>query len=146
MFMREHVLPIPPHEHPLPIRPIDRHSMVSIIYDGNKLQETFGDLWSYHVDKIAMEPPEIKILFAIEMGFKVSTNQRMIEAMMRQRDEEAATGVTSHGFMNASLDKETLQKIGSVVSIDADSVDVILSHAPEGVVSTIIAASRKVQV
>ena len=145
MFAREHVLPIPPHESHRPIHPMDRHSLVSVIYDSDKLKEMFGDKWSYHVDKIALEPPEIKILFAIEMGFKVSFNRRMVDAMIRLKEEELAEGITSHGFSNAALDKDTLQAIGTAIDIDTDAVGVILKHAPEGVVSTIIAASKRVK-
>lgn len=147
MITHEHIMPIPHHvPHPEPhrlIRPVDRHSLVSVVYDGNKMKEIYGDKWSYHVDKIAPEPPEIKILFAIQMGFMVSINQRMIDALIRQKEEETALGISPYGFANESLTEDNLQTISSAIGISVDEVTAILDRAPEGVVSTIIAAAKR---
>lgn len=130
------------HEPQHPHLPMDRHSVVSIEYESDKLKNVFGDMWSYHIDQIAAEPPEIKILFAIELGLKITVNQYMIDALIKQRKEEVATGITSYGFSKASLDDDTLNMVSSAVCINKDAAEVILIHAPEGVVSTVIAAAK----
>lgn len=130
------------HEPHRPHPTMDRHSIVSIEYESEKLKNVFGDMWNYHIDRIAVEPPEIKMLFAIELGLKITVNQYMVDALIQQRKEEIVTGITSHGFSNASLDDGALSIISSAICISKEAVEVILNYAPEGVVSTIIAASK----
>lgn len=144
MFNSNHTFPAMPHAHPIPPHhrdPNGRHNVISVLYDSQKLQEVYGDLWVYHVEKVANEPPEMKILFALEMGFDVSANAQVVDLLVRQREEEKRRG-TSHKFANAALDDEIMQAISTRLGIDRDTVSVVLEHAPEGVVSVIIAAVK----
>lgn len=144
MFNSNHTFPtIPPHP---PIHPHHdihhgRHNIISVVYDSEKLQKVFGDLWGYHVERIAVEPPEIKMLFALEMGFAVSTNSQVVELLMRQREEERRRG-TTHKFTNIAIDDDILQEISDRIGIDKDTASIVLEQAPDGVVSVIIATLK----
>ncbi len=128
---------VPPHH----VGPIGRHNIISVIYDSDKLQKVFGDFWYYHVERIANEPPEMKILFALEMGFCVSANSQIVDLLVRQNEEERNRG-TSHKFANAALDEDNLQLLSTKLGINKETVSVVLEHAPEGVVSVIIAVAK----
>ena len=144
MFNSNHTLPTVPHAHPVPPPhkdPIGRHDVISVLYDSQKLQEVYGDLWGYHVERIAIEPPEMKLLFALEMGFNVAPNSQVVDLLARQRKEERERG-TSYKFENATLDDEILQAIAERLGIDKDTVSIVLEHAPAGVVSVIIATVK----
>lgn len=144
MFNSNHTFPTMHHAHPVPPPhkdPIGRHNVISVLYDSQKLQEVYGDLWGYHVERIAIEPPEMKLLFALEMGFSVASNSQVVDLLDRQRKEERERG-TSYKFENAALDDEILQAIAERLGIDKDTVSIVLEHAPAGVVSVIIAAVK----
>lgn len=144
MFNSNHNFPTNPHQPPVPphhVVPIGRHNIISIQYDSDKLQSVFGDFWGYHIERIANEPPEMKMLFALEMGFSVSADSQVVDLLIRQRKEEITRG-TSHKFTNLALDEETLQLLSSKLGIDKNTVSVVLGHAPEGVVSVIIATAK----
>lgn len=144
MFNSNHTFPTMPHVHPTPPPhrdPVGRHNVISVLYDGEILQKVFGDLWAFHVEKIAIEPPEMKMLFALEMGFNVAVNTQVFDLLARQRKEERERG-TSYKFDNAALDDEILQAIAERLKIDKDTVSIVLDHAPPGVVSVIIATVK----
>lgn len=144
MFNSNHTFPTMPHAHPVPPPhkdPVGRHNIISVLYDGEILQKVFGDFWAFHIEKIAFEPPEMKMLFALEMGFNVSANEQVVELLARQRKKERERG-TSHKFENAALNDEILQAIAERLGIDKDTVSLVLEHAPDGVVSVIIATVK----
>ena len=144
MFNSNHTLPASPHVLPVPSHhrePVGRHNVISVLYNAETLQKVFGDFWGYHVEKIANEPPEMKMLFALEMGFCVSADSQVVELLIHQREEERKRG-TSHKFANAALDDEILQEIAERLGIDKDTISIVLEHAPDGVVSVIIATVK----
>lgn len=144
MFNLNHTIPTIPHEHPVPPPhrdPAGKYNIISVLYDGGVLQKVFGDFWAYHIEKIAIEPPEMKMLFALEMGFNVVANAQVVDVLARQRKEERERG-TSHKFENAALNDEILQAIAEKLGIDMDTVSLVLEHAPDGVVSIIIATVK----
>jgi len=128
-----------PHHH---VNPLGRHHVISIICDNEKMEEVYGDLWQYHIEKVGQEPPEMKMLFALQMGFKVSVDSRIIDILLTQREEERNRG-TSHKFINAALAADVLELLSEKLGIEEDAVSVILEHAPEGVVSVVIGAAKK---
>lgn len=130
--------PLSPHHHD----PLGRHHVISVMYDSKKMEEVYGELWEYHIEKVGLEPPEMKMLFALQMGFKVSADSRIADILLAQREEERSRG-TSHKFINAALDEEVLALLSDKLGIAKDLVSVILEHAPEGVVSVVIGAAKK---
>lgn len=144
MFNSNHNFATPPHHPPIPPHHDihhGRHNIISVVYDGEKLQQVFGDFWGYHVERIANEPPEMKMLFALEMGFGVSANSQVVDLLMRQREEERKRG-TSYKFANVAINEEILQMLSERLGIDKDTVSIVLEHAPDGVVSVIIATVK----
>jgi len=132
----------PPHHHEMPPAPPHhhgpRHSMVAVMYNPEKLAQVYGDSWAFHIEKIAKEPPEMKILFALEMGFKIAVNKEIMESMdLAARDEPA------YKFTNPSLDGETLGILAHKLGIESETVAAVLGHTHDGVVAVIIAAAKK---
>jgi len=122
--------------------PFSRHNVISVVYDNKKMEGIFGDMWEYHIEKIEFEPPEMKMLFALQMGFKVSADPCIVDILLTQREVELSKG-TTHKFINAALDDDVLLLLSEKLGIEKDAVSVILEHAPEGVVSVVISAAKK---
>lgn len=120
---------IPPHIHghvPPHLNGAEhRHNMITILYEKEKLYEQFGELWSYHVDAIAKEPPEMKILFALINGCKIHVN---FEPYLTEPCR----------FENPGLSDDALSKLGEKLGIETEILFSILDSAPAGVVSVIL--------
>ena len=115
-----------PHEHQAHLHKRDhRHDMLTVLYEEDKLSEKFGEIWPFHVDAIAKEPPEMKILFALINGCKVRLN------FEPEKMDPCC-------FENPSLSQEILEKLKERLGIESDIVSSILEVAPKGVVSTIV--------
>ena len=128
----------PVHHH---LGPKARHHMISINYEPEKLMEVYGEFWPYHIERVANEPPEMKLLFALQMGFSVQVNTEIMAAMKARHSEEP-----EFKFGNPALDpcseEDIMQLIANSVLIDKSDVEVILKHCPEGVVAIIIAVTK----
>ena len=125
--------PHPAHHHPAP-PPVHhhRHSLVSVQYDSGVMQQVFGDFWPYHAEKLAPEPPEIKIIFALSMGFTLVANQQMAQAVVDSCMEEP-----QHDFPNPAICEDMLADLSQRLAIDKELVQAILSTTPPGVVAVI---------
>lgn len=120
--------PVPPHEHHR-----HRHSLVSIVYDNDAMQAAFGELWPFHLEAIADESPEMKILFALSMGFKVNVNQQIAQVMIENRKEEP-----EYDFSNPALSDEVYSCLEQRLGISNEVADVILGTTPPGIISVIV--------
>ncbi len=120
---------VPPHIHehipPHLIGPECRHTVVTVLYEEEKLYEKFGELWSWHVEAIAKEPPEMKILFALVNGCKIHIN---FEPYLTEPCR----------FENPGLLGEPLLKLSEKLGVEKDILFAILDSAPPGVVSVIL--------
>lgn len=125
-FTEAVIPPVTPIHHPHGPAPRTRFEVISIIPEEEKLYSVFGEEWSYQLEAISKEPPEMKLLFAIETGVKVHLN--------RQIEMEPA-----YRFENSSLTNDVLSAIAERVDIDVQSIKAILDRAPDGVVSIIVA-------
>ena len=123
--------PVPPH-----MGPAGRHNLISVLYDSEKLQRTFGDQWSFPLEKIAIEPPEMKFLFALEMGFQVTADSQVAEMLLRQRFEEP-------DYKFSSMKPEDITLIAGKLGISENIVSLVLDNTPPGVAAIVIAAARK---
>ena len=116
--IREHM---PPHllgvEH--------KHNMITVQYEEEKLYEKFGEVWSYHVDAIAKEPPEMKILFALVNDCKIHVN---FEPYLTEPCR----------FENPGLSDDVLLKLSEKLGVEKEHLFSILDSAPPGVVSVIL--------
>lgn len=119
----------PPHIHghvpPHLIGVEHKHNMITILYEEEKLYEKFGELWSYHVEAIAKEPPEIKILFALINGCKIHVNYEPYLAEPCR-------------FENPGLSNDALLKLSEKLGVEKELLFSILDSAPTGVVSVIL--------
>ncbi len=125
--------PLPPH-----LGPHSRRNMVSVIYDEKKMSEVYGELWPFHFEKISSEPPEMKLLFALEMGFKVVFNEPLVQEMKKLYQNEP-----NCGFANPSLDEKTLELFANTFATEKDVISLILEHAPTGVVAILLAVAKE---
>lgn len=140
--------PIPPHEahmnellphermpHKMP--PHIRESLVSVLYDFEKMKEAFGENYAFRIDQLARETPEMKILFALIMGFKISVNLTLIEALLYERRK--GVGIKFDNFSSSQLDI-LAEKLGA----DAEVLSVILNPIPDGVAVVIMSMIKEV--
>ena len=112
--------------------------MVSVLYNTDKLMEIYGDSWSFHIEKIAGEPPEMKILFALEMGFKIAVNPQIMDSLVFGLRSEPA-----YKFANPALDEEIIALLSEKLGVEGDTLSTVLEHTPDGVVAVIIASAKK---
>lgn len=116
-----------------------RHNVLSIVYDQEKMQKVYGDIWPHHLEKISAEPPEMKMLFALQMGFKVAVNSGIMEHMKNLYKEEV-----NYRFSSPALDPtyNAMERIALKLGISEEDASVILGFAPEGVLSIVISAAE----
>lgn len=132
-----HPAHLPPHHHPHnpPAPPHNgRHSVVSVQYDNDRMEAVYGELWPFHLEKIACESPEMKIIFALTMGFKVNVNQQIATAMVEAFNDEPV-----HDFANPALTEEFIDTVASRIDMaeNKDILTVILGTTPPGIVAVI---------
>jgi len=127
-----HGHPVPPHHHN------PRHSMVSVVYDTEKLVQVFGDSWPFHIEKIADESPEMKILFALEMGFEIAVNTQLMESYAAAMRAEPA-----YKFTNPALCTEMVGTLSEKLGVSDQAISLILAHIPDGVMAVIAAAANR---
>lgn len=128
--------PEPPHH-----RHEARHNVLSVVYEQDKMEKVFGDNWPFHQEKISVEPPEMKMLFALNMGFKVAVNNAVMEHLKELYKEERP-----YRFTNPALDPEdtAMSTIASKLGISEEDASTILGFPPDGVVAIVIAAAKNV--
>lgn len=141
------VPPVPPHEahmHELPphermafrVPPHIRGGLVSVLYDVESMKNVYGENYAFRIDQLARETPEMKILFALIMGFKISVNVAMIEALLYERS--MGIGIKFDNFTSSQLDI-LAEKLG----VDAEVLSVILNPIPEGVAVVIMSMIKE---
>lgn len=115
-----------------------RHNVVSILYEQEKMEAIYGKTWSYHLEKIGAEPPEMKMLFALQMGFKVEINTNIMDQLKELYQYER-----EYKFVSPALDEseETIEIIASKLGISAEDANIILGFAPEGVLSIVMSVA-----
>lgn len=79
-----HLLPLM-KEMDILLSPHVRDSLVSILYDIEVMKNVYGENYAFRMDQFAPETPEMKILFALIMGFKINVNSNLVEALLYQR-------------------------------------------------------------
>lgn len=128
---------LPPHErdgHLLP--PHVRGSLVSILYDIEVMKNVYGDNYAFRMDQLAPETPEMKILFALIMGFKINVNSNLVEALLYQR----SMGV---GIKFDNFTKSQLEILSAKLGVEAEILSVILNPIPEGVAVVIMSMIKE---
>lgn len=132
-----HMYEVPPHERmAFRVPPHIRGSLVSVLYDVESMKSVYGENYSFRIDQLARETPEMKILFALIMGFKISVNVTMIEALLYERS--MGIGIKFDNFTSAQLDI-LAEKLG----VDAEVLSVILNPIPEGVAVVIMSLIKE---
>ena len=130
-----HILPHHEREgHLLP--PHVRGSLVSILYDIEVMKNIYGDNYTFRMDQLAPETPEMKILFALIMGFKINVNSNLVEALLYQR----SMGV---GIKFDNFTKSQLEVLSAKLGVEAEILSVILNPIPEGVAVVIMSMIKE---
>lgn len=122
----------PPHLLP----PHVRGSLVSILYDIEVMKNVYGDNYAFRMDQLAPETPEMKILFALIMGFKINVNSNLVEALLYQR----SMGV---GIKFDNFTKSQLEILSAKLGVEAEILSVILNPIPEGVAVVIMSMIKE---
>jgi len=139
--------PIPPHEaliHEIPphermslrMPPHIRGSLVSVLYDVETMKNVYGENYAFRMDQLARETPEMKILFALIMGFKISVNLAMIEALLYERS--MGVGIKFDNFTGSQLDI-----LANKLGVSSEVLSVILNPIPEGVAVVIMSMLKE---
>lgn len=121
---------LPHHHHPHHVSPHIRTEPISIQADTEMLNNAFGELWPFQLEAISKEPAEMKILFALQVGLKLTTNYKL-------------DPTDTCRFENPALTDEVLEDLENRVGVDKQTLFSILDIAPPGVIAIICATLNK---
>ncbi len=132
-----HFHEIPPHEREnLALPPHVRGGLVSVLYDAEVMKNIYGDTYSFRMDQLARESPEMKILFALIMGFKIKVSESLVEALLYQRS--MGVGIKFDNFTRSQL-----EILAGKLGVEAEILSVILNPIPEGIAVIIMSMIKE---
>ncbi len=109
--------PLPPHHKP-------HNNLISVLYSEERMKASFGQFWGRECENISKEPPEIKIVFALLMGFQVCLNRPLT---YEERTEPSVDFVVD-------LD---MARLSALLGLDEEVCAYIIRKAPDGIVTII---------
>lgn len=129
---REHLEQIPHHFLHVD-RPVPGHvpphrdafrNIISVLYTEEKMKSSFGPFWGRECENISKEPAEIKMVFALLMGFQVCLNRPL---SYEERTEPSVDFI-------ADID---MGRLSERLGIDEGTCSFIIKKAPDGIVTII---------